>query len=97
MGFKCKSYLTESSEINFCQEKCFDKNHIQLDMNGDQNLNACKIINIKKKIFCLKPGTAQFPPLIWSRNENSCQVSRKYCIYFCVSFDEDTHTCYVPK
>lgn len=97
MGFKCKSYLTESSEIHFCQEKFFDKNHIQLDLYWDQILNACRIINFKKKIFCLKPGTAQVPPLIWSRNEISCKVSRKYCTYFGVPFDEDTYTCYVPK
>lgn len=97
VGFKCKSYLTESPEIHFCQEKCFDKNNIQLDLYWDQNLNACRIVNIKKKIFCLKPGTAQVPPLIWSQNENSCKLSREYCVYYGVSFDEDTQTCYVPK
>lgn len=93
----CKSNFNENVKVDFCQDNCFKANE-PLDVYFDKNLNCCKLVNLPKKIFCLKPSDDKsIPPLLWDQNLNKCSMSPQYCQYFGLSFNAKSKECFLPN
>lgn len=68
-----------------------------MDVYYDKTVNSCKLVNLAKKIFCLKPSNDKsIPPLIWNQKLNECFMSPEYCSYFGLSFDSNKKECHLP-
>lgn len=89
----CKSLLTKSEGVHYCQETCLSG--IPIDVYWDEIDNNCKFTDLAKKIFCLKPNPSnQVPPLIWQQNINKCKISEEFCSYYGLTFKDNK--CYNP-
>jgi len=96
MNLTCTSLINDNLHVKFCQENCF-KSNFPLDLYWDRKTNSCKLINLPKKIFCLKPHQDnRVPPLFWDQETNSCKMSENYCNYFGLSYNKKGN-CYNPK
>lgn len=91
----CESKLNDN-KVPFCQDNCFNANQ-PLDVYYDKKFKSCKLVNLPKKIFCLKPSNDNtIPPLLWNQKLNECFMSAEYCQYFGLSFDSKNNDCYLP-
>lgn len=95
-NFVCKSKLALRAEpVSFCQENCFRENSVPLDLYWDESRESCRLVDVAKKIFCLRPNSSnKVPPLYWNQTLNKCSISEEYCFYFGLTYKDGN--CYNP-